>query len=547
MISKMKAPGDTRPTWMNGIIQIHVTRTCDLSCISCTQGSNLAGKPVLMTMENFENACLSLKDYYGVVGIFGGNPTTHPNFERICEILADIIPFERRGLWSNNLRGYGRLCRRTFNPAVSNLNVHCDLDAYQEMKRDWPECNPIGSEDSRHSPPFVAMKDLGLSQDEMENLISHCDINQLWSAMICQFRGELRGYFCEIAGAQSMLHERELDYPDTGIPITKGWWREPIERFEHQIRKHCFECGIPLKGLGDLAVKGTNEYVSETHENIYKLKKPQGKTLHLVKSRNELGGQLNRATDYIANGKLMETKILIGGPTAGYSRNDKFYSHFNAIDKTDNCIISFAHGQSPAEGRNRLVDLALELNCTHIMFVDDDVIHPTDIVKKLLAHNKDIVGGLYLMRNFPHRPIMFDIANDDGTCRWRKVRDEETGLIEVVNMGMGACLIKTSVFREMRDKGFTFKSAIDQSGKVRDIWFTLGELQKDTWCDDIAFLNRARKSGFQIFIDLDIRCGHLAQLQVIPVYHEGKWYTAYDTEGTQTVTVPQDTEVLVNA
>jgi hypothetical protein len=47
--SLMKAPGDTRPTWRNGVIQIHVTRTCDLSCSHCTQGSNFGGKPTIMT------------------------------------------------------------------------------------------------------------------------------------------------------------------------------------------------------------------------------------------------------------------------------------------------------------------------------------------------------------------------------------------------------------------------------------------------------------------------------------------------------------------
>lgn len=557
----MKSPGDTRPTWRNGILQIHITRACDESCVGCTQGSNLAGKPVMMTLDNFYDAVISVKDYYGVIGIFGGNPTLHPQFEQICNIFASIIPFEQRGLWSNNLRGYGELCRRIFNPAVSNLNVHTRQSNYDEMKKDWPECHPIGLDnDSRHSPPYVAMKDLGLGQEEMERLISSCDINQLWSAMICQFRGELRGFFCEIAGAQSMLHEAEESYPDTGIKIYPGWWKLPIERFAHQISKHCFECGIPLKGLGDLAVEGNNEFVSETHKDIYKLKRPQGKTLHLVKSREELGGHLNRATDYISNGLVKKmnksVKIIVGGPTAGYSRNDKFYDSFLAMQKPEGTLQSFARGQSPAEGRNRLIELALEQDCTHIMFLDDDVLHPPDIIHRLLAHDKDIVGGLYLMRNFPHRPIMFHIANDDGTCAWRQLGEQEDGLIKVVNMGAGACLIKTDVFRKMKEKGFTFTAQWGPQNLKRDVWFTLGELQADTWCDDIAFFNRARKCGFDIYVDLDVRCGHLGQVAFWPTYQDGKWFTAYDTNGEQTVSVPQpmfvrseinEVEEIVNA
>jgi len=294
----MKAPGDKRQTWRNGVIQIHVTRACDLSCTNCTQGSNLAGKPVMITLDNFEKAVKSLKDYFGVVGIFGGNPTLHPKFGEICEILASHIPFEQRGLWSNNLRGYGTLCRKIFNPAVSNLNVHTYREAFHEMKKDWPESRPIGLYDSRHSPPYVAMQDMGLTEDEMWKLINNCDINQLWSAMLCQVNGELYAYFCEIAGAQAMLHNDS----STGMEVTSDWWKQPIQEFDAQIRKHCFACGIPLRGRGDLAVKGSKEFVSKTHLPIYRLK-TANKILTVVEEIKQLGGKVTRATDYINNGQ----------------------------------------------------------------------------------------------------------------------------------------------------------------------------------------------------------------------------------------------------
>lgn len=306
-LSKMKAPRDVRNTWGNGIIQIHITRACDLSCVGCTQGSNLAGKPVMMTVEQFEIAVQTLTNYHGVVGIFGGNPCVHPQFPEICYTLSGYIPSQRRGLWSNNLNGYGKLCRSIFNPAVSNLNVHCNTDAYLEMVHDWPECQPKGLSDSRHSPPFVAMRDLGLSVSTMDSLIESCDVNQLWSAMICVFRNELRGYFCELAGAQSMLHQNEKDYPDTGIRISlsdeRQWWEWPMEFYYQQVVKHCYECGIPLRGYGDLAVSGRNEQVSITHANIYKMKS-KDKLVQIVTKREQLGEVLTRVTNYIENGEL---------------------------------------------------------------------------------------------------------------------------------------------------------------------------------------------------------------------------------------------------
>jgi hypothetical protein len=161
-LSMMVPPGMHRPgIWRGGVLQIHVTRACDMSCFGCTQGSNLRGKPVMITPEEFEQACQSLEGYWGVVGMFGGNPAVHPQFPELCNILCKYFPKEQRGLWCNHPRGHGQLMREVFNPEVSNLNVHCSQEAFDEFIRDWPESRPFGLErDSKHSPPFVAMKDV---------------------------------------------------------------------------------------------------------------------------------------------------------------------------------------------------------------------------------------------------------------------------------------------------------------------------------------------------------------------------------------------------
>lgn len=284
-------------------MQIWVTRACDQACIGCTQGSNLKGPYGYITPEQFEQACVSLMSptqYFGVVGMFGGNPCVHPQFDVLCEIMRVHIPYCNRGLWSNNLMGHGQVCRDTFNPAYSNLNVHMSQDAYDEIKRDWPEANPKGLEDSRHSPPYVAMRDMeDMTDAERWELIGGCDVNQKWSALIGVFRGQLRGWFCELAGAQAMLHESERDYPDTGVAVKPGWWNRPISGFDLQVRKHCFDCGHPLRGSGDWATTGTLEQVSKTHENVFKLKHPAGKRVQLVTKRSELGGHVATATKYL--------------------------------------------------------------------------------------------------------------------------------------------------------------------------------------------------------------------------------------------------------
>src|SRR4051812_19150625 len=113
-VNKLVAPGQRRPgIWRGGVCQIMITRACDLSCHSCTQGSNLAGRPAMMTVEQFEQACISLEGYFGVIGVFGGNPALHPDFDKICEVMRARVPFEQRGLWCNRLMGKGAHARIT--------------------------------------------------------------------------------------------------------------------------------------------------------------------------------------------------------------------------------------------------------------------------------------------------------------------------------------------------------------------------------------------------------------------------------------------------
>jgi len=210
-------------------------------------------------------------------------------------------------------------------------------------------------------------------------------------------------------------------------------------------------------------------------------------------------------------------KVVIAIPTMEMARQAKFYDYIFAIDKPADTALSLAHGQSPAQNRNIMIENALESGATHIFFIDDDVLIPKDSLYRLLAHDKDIVSGLYLMRNFPHAPIAMNVSLSDGRCRFKFLQSEETGLVEVVNFGLGCCLIKTDVFR-----------------KVDKPWITIGQMNAVEWNDDIQFFNRCReKFGYSLWLDLDVRCGHMATATLWPQYNEDQkqWLTIYDTQG----------------
>ncbi len=309
--STMVPPSQKRPgIWHQGVLQIWVGRMCNQACFGCTQGSHLAGKPGMIAVEQYEQAVASLEDYFGVVGMFGGLPTMHPKFPELCTILKKYIPYERRGLWANDLRGHGAVCRTTFNPAVSNLNVHLDGAAREEMIRDWPECARFvkgHDQDSLHTTPWVGMKDLIPDEAERWKLIGQCDVNRTWSAMIAVVRGELTGWFCEIAASMAMLHENNPDWdgtgapmPQLGLPITPGWWRRPMADFEQQVRTCCQNCGVPMRRPGQLAIGGTTEEFSEVHRFIAKPKRRDRVVSFVGVEALTLAGRSERpATEYL--------------------------------------------------------------------------------------------------------------------------------------------------------------------------------------------------------------------------------------------------------
>jgi hypothetical protein len=91
------------------------------------------------------------------------------------------------------------------------------------------------------------------------------------------------------------------------------WWQWPMSHFADQARKHCHDCGVPLRGYGELAQAdrlpldadhyGLTEQVSATHQAVYRPKR-KGRAVELVTLREQLGPELEMTTRYLQNGRL---------------------------------------------------------------------------------------------------------------------------------------------------------------------------------------------------------------------------------------------------
>jgi len=287
----MKAPTEK----CNDTIQILVTRACRRQCSNCTQLLPFRQDTLHMSLDCFREAVRSLKGWAGIVGIFGGNPCIHPQFDEICRILSEEVPDQgHRGIWTDDLCGQGELIRETFYPhARFNLNPHANKEAAAEIRK-WLPGKMIRNSDrqpSWHSAILVDWRDMGMTRNEWIAAREECDLNRNWSAAIVEHAGRPYAYFCEVAAAIDGVRGA-----NNGILAEPGWWRKGMQAFRYQVERCCDAgCGVPLRIKGHI-----------DHESVYDVSESWQQILPIPKGRIALAGhdgmpsaRCRESTDYM--------------------------------------------------------------------------------------------------------------------------------------------------------------------------------------------------------------------------------------------------------
>ena len=153
--------------------------------------------------------------------------------------------------------------------------------------------------------------------------------------------------------------------------------------------------------------------------------------------------------------------------------------------------------------RNELVNDALKDGCTHILFVDSDIIMPKGAIEKLIDMNEDIASGLYFSKGKPYLPVA-RILKDNKHFYLEDF--EYNKIIDVQGVGMGLCLIKTDVFKKITYPYFKFEWKNDPAIQGADGgWYEVAE--------DLYFCDMAKAAG----IAIKLNTGLLLEHQGIPV------------------------------
>ena len=77
------------------VVLIELTNSCQHSCSNCTRLCGNHKKNFFMDFETFKRAVNSLKDFDGQVGIIGGEPLLHPEFNHYTKYLQENTNFPK--------------------------------------------------------------------------------------------------------------------------------------------------------------------------------------------------------------------------------------------------------------------------------------------------------------------------------------------------------------------------------------------------------------------------------------------------------------------
>lgn len=160
-----------------------------------------------------------------------------------------------------------------------------------------------------------------------------------------------------------------------------------------------------------------------------------------------------------------------------------------------------------ANARTMLAEQAIKEGFSHILYIDDDMTPPPNLIQRLLSHKKDIVGALAFLRLPPFSPVFFRLEQHPEILNYEAMLDyrdhvNSKGLVKVDGVGFGACLIRTKVFP-----------------KIMKPWFWYG----DQYGEDLFFCNKAMEAGFDIWGDANCEVGHLSITHPVGELHFKAW------------------------
>jgi hypothetical protein len=168
--------------------------------------------------------------------------------------------------------------------------------------------------------------------------------------------------------------------------------------------------------------------------------------------------------------------------------------------------------------RETMVKSALDQGFEWIFFLDSDVILPPNAFENLFSHHLPIINGMYKAK----KPggffwaVWMKVKTPDNKEAFAPVATWTGRTIECDVIGTGCMLVHRSVFEKIRATYPHipwFFWAKERSSEILDAMKLPDPLLREV-SEDFFFCLLAKKCGYQIIVDTDVKCKHISVVAI---------------------------------
>jgi hypothetical protein len=168
--------------------------------------------------------------------------------------------------------------------------------------------------------------------------------------------------------------------------------------------------------------------------------------------------------------------------------------------------------------RELAVEDALEAAPEWVLFLDSDVVPPTDVFYRLQRHGRRVVSGLYYVDGEMPHPAAWvldendtpsSVAVEDGRLVVEEDGEpsvlgrDEDGLVTVDAIGLGCVLVHRSVFETLDKPWFRWTRGYEEHP-----WDLRHDGEVAGVSEDFYFCHALADAGYDVHLDTSVRCAH---------------------------------------
>ena len=145
--------------------------------------------------------------------------------------------------------------------------------------------------------------------------------------------------------------------------------------------------------------------------------------------------------------------------------------------------------------RDALARHAVNNEFTHVLWLDCDMVFGDSILEDLMMCGKDMVCGLFISRHNPYLPTIFWSVSPEV----KRVTEIPADTFQIGDCGFACVFMKTEILRSVIN---------NNNGKCF--------LPTPKLSEDLAFCERAKGQGYEIWCEPTARVGHVGPITIWP-------------------------------